>query len=199
MKILGLVLLAFATFPIQAKALSLSALAGGGFSWPGIKADDRLIGTTAGTGLTGGMLVNHYVKEWLVLESGAYFSQKTFGNSSSKIEVFQTFQQILLPMTAKFYLHPLISVGIGGYFSQGIGGVTSQQGDNVQHQSYHDAEFSSSDYGTVASFTAEFPLAEMYGLLLHCEYLFGLKDIDLTMRRFRTIDLRVLAGVKYFL
>ncbi len=85
---------------------------------------------------------------------------------------------ILVPVQAKFALIPLLNIGLGGYFSTGIGSVTSKNALGVEtgSASFDAASLSKSDYGAVASVGLSLPLG-VTTLSVEGRYLYGLKNI----------------------
>ncbi|NCN40287.1 PorT family protein [bacterium] len=86
---------------------------------------------------------------------------------------------ILVPVQAKFSLIPLLSLGLGGYFSTALGDISTESnlGVSTGTTTFAAANLSKSDFGAVASVGISLPLG-VTTLSVEGRYLYGMKNLQ---------------------
>ncbi|MGK5089751.1 outer membrane beta-barrel protein [Bdellovibrionota bacterium FG-2] len=138
----------------------------------------------------GGALLGIRFKRFFGLEVGGLYVNRKYGDSAGDI-CFNTLQ---LPALLRFRLLPMLSFGVGGYYTMGIGNVTF----GTATSTFADAALKKSDYGVVGDARLRLPLVPTLGFIVDFRYLYGLGDYStLSAKNLYLTDVQLFAGLQF--
>lgn len=138
----------------------------------------------------------------MMIDVGALYVPRGFGVSSpilpSNLEV--NFNTVQIPLVLHYSFLPSFALGVGGYFSHGVGSIkTVSTADSSQfsYSSYGPGSFSADDHGLVLSLSLKVSLLPFFSLVLDGRYLYGLQNISQmgSMTAYLR-DLQILGGIR---
>lgn len=153
-------------------------------------------------GFGGGLLFDTMMASRLGLELGVlYGARKTesitsytaLGVNTSTDSISEA-RFVQLPLLARLWLHPMLSVGAGGYYAQGVGQVSNknQSTGATTKESFQDAGLKKTDYGILGSVQLRLRLSMAATLLLDGRYTQGLANVsatsDGTVKKFHEVQ-----------
>ncbi len=133
---------------------------------------------------------------------GVLYLPRGFDQSSTSLPAQQevTFNTIHLPFTIHYYLMPVLAVGLGGYFSHGIGSISSYPlgaPASANLSAYGPNSYSADDFGLTVSLSFNLNLLPSVSLIVDGRYLYGLQNISqISSMSVYLRDFQVLAGVR---
>ena len=146
----------------------------------------------------GGLLFGFRMLPKLSMELGFLYMPRAFQEKfSDDTSNGITFTTVQIPLLLRFQILNSLSIGVGGYFSHGIGNVTVVGPASSTSHSYANANFGADDYGAIASLGIKFPLILKLSLILDGRYLYGFQNVNKVngvSTYFR--DLQALVGVR---
>jgi len=141
--------------------------------------------------VTGGLAFESSIAPGLGLEADVlYQTQKV-----EALGVTQTRKGINVPVMLRFHLLPLVSLGVGGYFTNGIGDIDN----NGTSGSYDASGMKKTDAGAIGSLRIAIP-AGLASVVLDGRYQYGLSNqIKNTAGNasIKTRNIQVLAGLMF--
>jgi hypothetical protein len=164
--------------------------------------------TTAKFGFGGGALLDFHLYPMASLEIGAlYITRKTEINpvtitGSAVTDIVQKTNALQVPVVFRFWLHPMFSIGVGGYLAHGLSNVHVQDtnGNDISSTSYSGV-LKQNDYGLVGVVGLRLPLGSMTRFMVDARYNYGLTNINDGLftsgitENYR--DLQILAGFSF--
>lgn len=166
---------------------------------------------------TGGLLVNFNLPANFSLESGFFYFPKTIGFVGQNIPVdgYATMPTLEVPIMARYWILNLVSVGVGGYGSYGVGDISilgendssgvgrGFDGDDEKtiSRTWTQAQMHQFDYGFLFGAQVKLPVASRLKAIIDYRYNLGMRDIQYagTSRgvEFKTRSSRFLGGLMY--
>jgi hypothetical protein len=154
-------------------------------------------------GFGGGAILDFHLMERTQFEvSGLYINRKTDDTTTG---VITSSNAIQVPVLLRFYLHPMFSIGVGGYWAHGIGTVKTEDsgGDVTSTGSYASQSLKTNDDGLVASVAVRFPITQTMRLLVDARYNYGLSNVYTdplgTGGTSKNRDIQALVGLQFAL
>lgn len=175
----------------RAQAFSLTVLGGESFSGGSVTPNE---GYTTGftPGFGGGILLGFWMFPSVSFELGTLYmprglTQTQSATSSMDITQFNTIQ---IPALFRVSLLPAISLGVGGFYSYGLGHVVSSY--------FSQSSLSKTDYGLVGSVSLKVGLLPFISFVMDGRYLSGLTNVSLVSEKTLYMkDFQVLAGLRF--
>jgi hypothetical protein len=179
-----LVFLALALFmgASASYAATISLVGTGDISNPSNSGSSDSYGNKVGFG--GGALMDFRLMERTAFEVGGLYITRKLDDTTTG-DVTQT-HAIQVPVLLRFYLHPMISIGFGGYWAHASSDATSQG-------------YKSSDYGLVGGAAVRFPLTQAMRLLVDVRYNDGLANVSTGDATIKNRDIQALVGFQFAL
>ena len=143
-----------------------------------------------------GFLFDFKAFKALSVEFGTLYAPRGFVDTVTATSVSNelTLNTIQFPFLFKFYLVPSIALGVGGYFSHGMGSI--QIGSSTI--TYKDAGLGADDYGALVSLGLQIAILPYVSLMGDFRYLYGLQNISQISSISTTLsDIQFLAGVRF--
>jgi hypothetical protein len=152
----------------------------------------------------GGILIDfNMVPKLLAFEWGVLYMprgyQYSFSGGSSTTLTLTTLQ---IPAVFRIYVLPAISIGIGGYYSYGIGNIGVSTAGSSSTLPYGTGSLSNGDYGFLASLGIKIPLGGSWlSLIADGRYLYGLSNVNQQTvppfpKAINLQDFQVLVGIR---
>jgi len=167
----------------KAIAVMITPLAGGGMS--GGSINESVAGYSTeyrSLFLGGGLTFEFSMSRQMTFEVGGFYMPRGYiENQSTPTEI--SFTTIQIPVLFRYYLLPGFSVGLGGYFSHGIGTFTSYPAADpglVTTQNYDELNFGADDYGLELSVGIQLGVFKSLGIVMQTRFLYGLADVNQT-------------------
>jgi hypothetical protein len=169
------------------QAATLSLVGAADVSKPSQNVNTDTYGTKVGFG--GGVLLDFRLMERTMFEiGGLYVNRKP---NDTTLGVVTTLPAIQVPVLLRWYLNPMFSIGVGGYYADG-------QGNN-----YAASNLKTSDYGLVGSVGLRFPMTMTTRFLVDVRYDYGLTNVytdpNSTGDTYKNRDLQALVGFQFAL
>jgi|GEM_PF-2900414 len=196
MKKFWIVLIFSLVLSLPAKALDLSVVGGLGFTKPSGDISGTPIVFSSNTAFGVGGLLGFTANWLLTFETGLLYMPRKFAQPSFSDVTLTTLQ---FPLILRFQFVPFFSVGVGGYFAQGIGNVsTTATGSSTSTDvDYATFNLSKSDIGLIGSAALYLPVLPTMSLLADFRYLLGLKNISLaSTTTIRLREFQILFGLR---
>ncbi|MBI3535367.1 MAG: PorT family protein [Deltaproteobacteria bacterium] len=122
------------------------------------------------------------------LELGAFYLQNKYEATSAVLT-----KNVTAPLLLRIWFIPTISVGVGGYFSYGLGKVTVASTDF----DYSAASLSQTDFGLMGALGFNFKVGPTVALVLEGRYAYGLKDIDTSATTSKSTNIIGMVGLRF--
>lgn len=185
MKALQLVI-ALTAFTLASAAradFAISALGTVNFESPKIENSlGQKVDSSSSMGLGIGGLVSVSLNDSVDLEAGALLINRRFDIGAANYR----FRRLQIPAVLKITALPIVSFG---------GGVYTEWGTE---DDYAALNYSSTDFGLIASVSADVPLLPLFALVFDLRYNLGLKNLDNTPNQsFHFGGIQFLTGVKF--
>jgi hypothetical protein len=174
-RVLVLVALALFAGASASYAATLSLVGVGDVSKASDNYDTDSYGSKVGFG--GGAILDFHLMERTSFEVGGLYINRKLDDTTTG--VITSTHAIQVPVLLRFYLHPMISIGVGGYWAHGVGSVNTEDssGNVLSTGSYADNDTKVNDYGLVGSVAVRFPLSQTMRLLIDARYNYGLSNV----------------------
>ncbi len=150
----------------------------------------------------GGVLFRFEMFSKLSLEVGALYLPRGYSESDSVVgTVVNTFDTIQFPALLKYQPFSILSLGLGPYFSHGVGSVHSypvSDPSQTTDTAYSFSTFGADDYGMVVSAGLDIRILPLTRWVMDGRYLIGAQNIskmDGTSIYFR--DLQIITGLRF--
>jgi hypothetical protein len=146
-----------------------------------------------------GILLNFKMARSGSVELGLLYVPRGFQASfSDGTTAAYTFNTVQVPLAFRYDILKTVSIGIGGYFSHGIGNIAIVGTDSTSQLAYGDGTYGADDSGGLVSLGLKFPLIKVLSLIVDGRYLYGLQNVSkvpgvTTYLR----DLQVLGGIRF--
>ena len=193
---------------ITSFALEIGALGGVNFlSYKLTEGSDLPSGTkisgSSGQGITGGLYFSQSITPLLSLELETLYSQEqtkyTVEYKTISTKSTQKTTHLQVPLLIRVWpTLSLFNIGIGGYWSSGIGNAKTDKDDGTSlDQTYTDAGLNRIDYGAIASIQFAPKIAPKIRLVLDGRYLYGTKQQsnDLASMSLKTREIQAVGGI----
>lgn len=133
-------------------------------------------------GFGAGLMFNFNLSPFLSLESGLHYAPRKLSFDAGVVERTETYQTLEFPLLARLWLGRIVSFGVGGYTSLGIGDIhTRILAQNAEifsgDSSYDTNQLKSVDYGLMGSLQFRVPVSDDVSLLFDSRFNFGLRDL----------------------
>jgi len=165
------------------------------------------------SGFGGGLLLDEMVSREVMFEIGALYLTREYGSSGGSIsgvatDSTTTTQHVIqFPVQLKFRLLPMLHIGVGGYLSEGVGSIDSQDSTNPSQsnssESYSSANIKKTDYGLLGSVGLSLPLTMTTHFIVEGRYAYGLANVyadpNSTGLTIKNRDIQILAGFTFAL
>jgi Outer membrane protein beta-barrel domain len=201
-----LLVIAFAFSAGTANALEVSVVGAYGMSNVNISNTTGTASASSssnGTSFGGGVLLAGSLAPMFQLEVGALYLPRTItASDNSGDSLNTTFNTLQVPVVLRLSPAPILSLGVGGYFAEGLGSVsqtaTSGGVSQTSTESYSAANWSATDFGLLGSIRLGAPVAPLVKLFVDGRYVMGLKNLDTTNdTTTHAKDIQILAGVSF--
>jgi hypothetical protein len=157
------------------QAATLSVVGVGDLSKASNSDNNDSYGSKVGFG--GGAVLDFHLMERTSFEvGGLYINRKLDDTTAGTITSSHAIQ---VPVLLRFYLHPMISIGVGGYWAHGVGNINNEDsnGNILSTGSYADNNTKVNDEGLVGSVAVRFPITQTMRLLIDARYNYGLTNV----------------------
>jgi hypothetical protein len=134
------------------------------------------ITNNSNTGFAGGIFIRSGGTIGPSLEVDALYDGRSLGGT--------TLKTLQVPAFIRLYFLPLMNIGLGAYYAQGIGSDDSNAG------------LKSSDFGLDGSLQVRIPLTGMTHFIIDARYLYGLTDI-VKVGDSKTREVNILGGFSF--
>ncbi len=198
--------LGFCLFSQSSQAIELTVLGGLSRSTPDVTP--VTLTYKARNSYAGGALLGLRYKRFFGIETGAIYANNKFGSDLANVDGVSvsgdtSFNSIQIPLLLRFTVLPLISFGVGGYYSMGIGQVSETLSVGgapaaTATSTYADAGLKTSDYGFLGDVRIRLPLIPTFGFILDFRYLYGFGNLsaDAAAKIYLT-DMQAFAGLQF--
>jgi hypothetical protein len=151
--------------------------------------------TKAKTGLLGGALLDLGLSGMTSFETGALYNISRFSGNTNGVDFTLSVPSVNVPVLIRFHPLPLLSFGLGGYYSYRTGNVKVES-ISVPNVSIAN-NTSKSDYGAVGSVRLHLPVGALTTFIVDGRYLYGIPDLDKTGAKFKTRQIQAFAGLRF--
>jgi hypothetical protein len=185
-----------------ANAADFGLLGGLTFSKPSVKVAGATDTTTSINGSTYGAYLVFGLTRGLDFEVEGLYQTSKFTTAAIQSNPSYTtqLQSVTVPVLFRIDLTRYFNIGVGGYYSEGVGNVQTNTGGIVTPSSYADDGLAKTDYGAVGSVQILLPISYRTALVLEGKYFYGIKNLDLTSSdEFKTRTLNAMAGLNFIL
>lgn len=137
--------------------------------------------------------------ERLDVETTLLYLPRNFSKiESSGLQTGYSLAIMQYPVVARYWLSETVALGLGAYYSTGIGNLTLTQNSRPQVLGYKDILLTAWDLGLTASAQYRRPLNENMNLVGQARLLFGLTNSEQTENRsLYTRDLQLWCGIGF--
>jgi hypothetical protein len=194
----SLVLVAGLLSASVSQAATLSLVGVGDLSKPSESSPSDSFGSKVGFG--GGAVLDFHLMERTQFEVGGLYINRKIDDTT--LGTITSSHAIQVPVLLRFYLHPMISIGFGGYWAHGVGNINNEDsnGNVLSTASYGDDGFKTNDYGLVGSVAVRFPITQTMRLLVDARYNYGLSNIENdSSATINNRDIQALVGFQFAL
>jgi hypothetical protein len=128
-------------------------------------------------GFGGGAILDFHLMERTSFEVGGLYINRKVDDTT--VGTITSSHAIQVPVLLRFYLHPMFSIGIGGYWAHGVGNINNEDsnGNITSTVSYAANDTKTDDEGLVGSVAVRFPLTQTMRLLIDARYNYGLTNV----------------------
>lgn len=145
-----------------------------------------------------GGLLDFKMFRTLFLETGGLYAVRGFKQLGETSPLEVTFNAIEIPLLLRYFFMPTVSVGMGAYFSHGLGTYSLKTDAGTASADYSFTTYGADDYGLVASLALRFKLVPLTSLIVDGRYLYGLQNISHDPSVSTSLrDLQVLTGIQF--
>lgn len=152
-------------------------------------------------GLTfgGGLSLAFRLTEHLELETSLLYLHRNFSKmEGAGLQTDYTVAALQYPILVRYGLSESFTVGMGGYYSTGVGNLTRTQNSQSHIVGYNDILLTSWELGLVTSAQYRWPLNENMSLISQARILLGLTDLDQSeTSSLYTRDLQLWSGIGF--
>jgi hypothetical protein len=176
-EISGLVIVLGLMTASVSEAGTFSLVGVGDVNKPSVGGEASPDSTGTKVGLGGGALIDFGIAPWTSFEVGALYVNREAVDTTLSENVSK--HAIQVPVLIRWWLEPMFSIAVGGYFAHGIGDVTttnSISGGEVSSGSYADNNYKSNDYGLTGSVAIRLPITQSMRFLVDARYNYGLTN-----------------------
>lgn len=169
-------------------------------------AEKSLTGGTRTTEVvfTGGLMANINMNQLVSVETGIFYTPKDIGIEGGVLglpaDTVSSMRALEVPLMARVWLADYFSLGVGGYYSIGVGKVDTtarSNGNSVNlgaqaNQTYESAKTHAVDYGLIFGAQLKLPVTTVLNFIVDSRYNLGIRDMRLNPKggdaeRFRTL------------
>jgi hypothetical protein len=188
----------------RAHAVDLMEFLAIGFSAPGFQNNaDPALKANPGFSVGGGISLAFQLAEQLEVETTLLYLPRNFstvkesGNASG-LRTDVSLAVLQYPVLVKYWLNERFALGIGAYYSTGIGNLTLTQNSRSQVVGYSDISLNAWELGLTPSVHYRWFLNSNMSVMTQAKALIGLTNLDLTEQgRQYTRDLQVWCGIGF--
>ncbi len=148
----------------------------------------------------GGLLIGYHMLSSLSAEWGLLYLPRGFNQTFSSTSVASpvVWNSIQIPLLLRVSLMPTFSIGLGGYFSHGIGSMTTSAGLVPFGGNNGVNSYGADDYGIVGSAKLKIELIPSLSLVIDGRYLIGFVNINKNAGASTVLtDFQGLAGIQF--
>lgn len=149
----------------------------------------------------GGILIGLPMIPAIQIELGLLYMTRGHTQTLSGTTTEYSFTTVQAPLLLRIYPTPAVSLGIGAYFSHGIGSVTTAPATSLTSTAtipYGFGTYGADDYGAAASFSLRMRITSGVAFVLDARYLYSLANVSkYTSSTLFFRDLQILGGIQF--
>ncbi|MEO5969429.1 MAG: outer membrane beta-barrel protein [Bdellovibrionia bacterium] len=171
-----------------------------GSSAPSIQNNlDSSLKTQSGFSIGGGISLVFRMTEHLDVETTILYLPRNYSKTGgSRLQTSYSLAVLQYPVVTRYWLSENFALGLGAYYSTGLGNLTLTQNSQPQVLGYNDILLTAWDLGLTASAQYLSPLNENMNLIGQARFLFGLTNSDQTENgSLSTRDLQLWFGIGF--
>ena len=146
-----------------------------------------------------GVSLAFHISERLDLETTILYLSRNFSKiEGSGLQTDYSLALLQYPVLTRYWLSENFALGMGAYFSNGVGNLTLTQNSRPRIVGYNDILLTAWELGLTASAQYQWPLNANMSWVGQARFLFGLNNLDQTENgSFYTRDLQLWCGLGF--
>ncbi len=128
------------------------------------------------------------------LEIGALYHPRQLGTGSENLSA----RYLMVPVQMRAYPIPYFTLGLGGYYAQGIGNIQNEFASTKTSETFAQMEFKKSDFGLLGTVGFDLPMGALISLIIEGRYAYGLTGLGKSSSVYRDSKWRDVHGLVGF-
>lgn len=181
-------------------ALELGIMGGINSNAPSISSNSVDTQVSSGGGFDAGAFFSMGLVDDFSIEVDGLFEHKSYIVGAAPLGTNYTLNDFHIPVYLRYSLIPLLNVGLGPYWSMGLGNITSTTGISTTSTSasYANDGLLQNDFGLSASLQLRIPFTPFTSFIVDGRYDLGLTNLATNPgQSYKTRQLSLLAGLGF--